>query len=127
RRAGRELSDLRAADLDRPARRRGLARHERPRRRDGQPLRPRPRHDLRRRRHPVSGSAMSLNVGLTGGIASAKSTVSRRLRELGAVVIDYHQLARDVVEPGTPALAAIVERFGPTVIDDAGRLDRPGL
>ncbi len=70
---------------------------------------------------------MSLNVGLTGGIASGKSTVSRRLRELGAVVIDYDQLARDVVEPGTPALAAIVERFGPTVIDDAGRLDRPGL
>lgn len=68
-----------------------------------------------------------LRVGLTGGIASGKSTVSERLRALGAVVIDYDQLARDAVEPGSDALAAIVERFGPTILRDDGTLDRPAL
>ena len=56
-------------------------------------------------------------VALTGGIASGKSTVARRLRELGAVVVDADQVARDVVEPGTPALARIAEHFG----DEAAR------
>ena len=66
-------------------------------------------------------------VALTGGIASGKSTVARRLRELGAVVVDADQVARDVVEPGTPSLARIAEEFGPTVIAADGSLDRAAL
>ena len=66
-------------------------------------------------------------LGLTGGIGSGKSTVSARLAHHGAIVIDYDQLARDAVEPGTPALAAIVERFGDDVIASDGSLDRPAL
>ena len=66
-------------------------------------------------------------LGLTGGIGSGKSTVSARLASHGAVVIDYDQLARDAVEVGTPALAAIAERFGPDVIAPDGSLDRPAL
>jgi len=66
-------------------------------------------------------------LGLTGGIGSGKSTVSARLAAHGAVVIDYDQLARDAVELGTPALAAIAERFGPGVIAPDGTLDRPAL
>jgi len=63
-------------------------------------------------------------IGLTGGIASGKSTVAAILRELGAPVVDADQIARRVVEPGTPALAEIAERFGPDVLDPSGRLDR---
>lgn len=66
-------------------------------------------------------------LGLTGGIGSGKSTVSARLATHGAVVIDYDRLARDAVEIGTPALAAIAERFGPEVIAADGTLDRPAL
>ncbi len=66
-------------------------------------------------------------VALTGGIASGKSTVARRLQELGAVVVDADQVARDVVEPGTPALARIAEEFGPSVIAADGSLDRAAL
>lgn len=66
-------------------------------------------------------------VGLTGGIASGKSTVSALLAQHGALVIDYDLLAREVVEPGQPALAAIRERFGASVIADDGTLDRPAL
>jgi dephospho-CoA kinase len=65
--------------------------------------------------------------GLTGGIASGKSTVSSMLAELGAVIIDGDQLAREVVERGTPGLAAVVEAFGPEVLTPAGDLDRPRL
>lgn len=68
-----------------------------------------------------------LTVGLTGGIASGKSTVSALLAQHGALVIDYDLLAREVVEPGTPALAEIAERFGAGVIADDGTLDRPAL
>lgn len=68
-----------------------------------------------------------LRVGLTGGIGSGKSTVSALLAGHGAVVIDYDRLAREVVEPGTPALAAIVERFGTGVLQPDGSLDRPAL
>ncbi len=68
-----------------------------------------------------------LRVGLTGGIASGKSTVSRRLAELGATVIDYDQLARDVVAAGSAGLAQIRERFGSAVIAADGTLDRPAL
>lgn len=70
---------------------------------------------------------MTRVIGLTGGIASGKSTVGRILRELGAPIIDADQLARDVVEPGTPALAAIVDRFGQGILDQHGRLDRAQL
>ena len=66
-------------------------------------------------------------VGLTGGIGSGKSTVSRMLADLGAVVIDADQLAREVVEPHEPAFARVVERFGPGVVGPDGRLDRPAL
>ena len=66
-------------------------------------------------------------IGLTGGIASGKSVVSSRLRELGAVVVDADVLAREVVEPGTPALARIAERFGAGVIAADGSLDRAAL
>jgi dephospho-CoA kinase len=66
-------------------------------------------------------------VGLTGGIGSGKSTVSRMLSELGAVVIDADQVAREVVEPHEPAFALVVERFGPGVVGADGRLDRPAL
>lgn len=64
--------------------------------------------------------------GLTGGIASGKSTVSRMLRELGARVLDADVLAREVVEPGTPGLQRIRERF-PGVVGPDGRLDRVRL
>jgi dephospho-CoA kinase len=66
-------------------------------------------------------------IGLTGGIASGKSTVARRLYEHGAVHIDADQLARRVVEPGRPALQAVVEAFGPDVLRADGTLDRPRL
>jgi len=66
-------------------------------------------------------------VGLTGGIASGKTTVADLLAERGALLIDSDVLAREVVEPGTPGLAAVVERFGPGVLTPDGRLDRPAL
>ena len=67
-----------------------------------------------------------VRVGLTGGIASGKSVVADELAARGAIVIDADVLAREVVEPGTPALAAIIERFGAQVLSD-GRLDRARL
>lgn len=66
-------------------------------------------------------------IGLTGGIAAGKSVVARRLSELGAVHIDADLLAREVVEPGTDALATIAMEFGPEVLDGSGRLDRAAL
>lgn len=66
-------------------------------------------------------------IGLTGGIAAGKSVVAARLAEHGAVHVDADVLAREVVEPGTPGLAAIAEEFGPGVISADGRLDRPAL
>ena len=68
-----------------------------------------------------------MRVGLTGGVASGKSTVAAILTELGAVVVDADQLARDVVAPGSPGLAAVVEEFGPDVLTEDGALDRPAL
>jgi dephospho-CoA kinase len=65
-----------------------------------------------------------MRVGLTGGVASGKSTVSAMLRDLGAVVVDADALAREVVEPGTPGLDAVVDEFGSDVLTDDGRLDR---
>lgn len=66
-------------------------------------------------------------IGLTGGIASGKSTIARLLANHGAVVVDADRIAREVVEPGTPALADIAEAFGPGVIQADGSLDRPAL
>jgi dephospho-CoA kinase len=68
-----------------------------------------------------------LKVGLTGGIGAGKSTVAARLARRGAVVLDADRLAREVVEPGTPGLAAVVEAFGPEVLTPDGGLDRPAL
>ena len=68
-----------------------------------------------------------LTVGLTGGIGSGKSAVSTRLAELGAVVIDGDLIAREIVEPGQPALAEIVERFGATMLNGDGSLNRGAL
>ena len=66
-------------------------------------------------------------IGLTGGIASGKSVVAARLAERGAVVVDADRIAREVVEPGTPALARIAEEFGAGVIAPDGSLDRAAL
>ncbi|QYA93538.1 dephospho-CoA kinase, long form [Streptomyces anulatus] len=68
-----------------------------------------------------------LKVGLTGGIGAGKSEVSRLLVKYGAVLIDSDRIAREVVEPGTPGLAAVVEEFGPGVLTAEGTLDRPAL
>jgi dephospho-CoA kinase len=68
-----------------------------------------------------------LRVGLSGGIGSGKSTVARRLVEHGAVLIDSDVLAREVVRPGSPGLAELVERFGDDILDADGALDRPAL
>jgi dephospho-CoA kinase len=68
-----------------------------------------------------------LLVGLTGGLATGKSTVSQILTELGCVVLDADGLAREVVEPGQPALAAIVAEFGREVLASDGTLDRKRL
>ena len=70
---------------------------------------------------------MTLRVGLTGGVASGKSTVSSMLAELGAVVIDADALAREVVERGTPGLDAVVAEFGATLLTPDGDLDRAAM
>ncbi len=66
-----------------------------------------------------------MRVGLTGGVASGKSTVAAMLGELGAVVIDADQLAREVVAPGTPGLAAVVAEFGEGMLAEDGRWTGP--
>lgn len=66
-------------------------------------------------------------IGLTGGIASGKSEVAKRLVQNGAVHVDADLLAREVVEPGTAALSTIADEFGAAVVDAAGRLDRAAL
>src|SRR4051812_24298504 len=68
-----------------------------------------------------------LKVGLTGGIGAGKSEVSRLLVTYGAVLIDADRIAREVVEPGTPGLAAVVDAFGEEVLAADGGLDRPKL
>ncbi len=68
-----------------------------------------------------------LRVGLTGGIASGKSTVSALLEERGAVVVDADVLAREVVAPGTPGLAEVVIAFGPEILTENGELNRPAM
>ncbi len=66
-------------------------------------------------------------VGLTGGIGSGKSTVAARLAELGAETIDVDAIAREVVEPGGPALDGLVARFGADILRPDGSLDRPAM
>ncbi|MEU7486413.1 dephospho-CoA kinase [Streptomyces sp. NPDC042319] len=68
-----------------------------------------------------------VKVGLTGGIGAGKSEVSRLLASYGAVIVDADKIAREVVEPGTPGLAAVVEAFGTDVLTPDGTLDRPKL
>jgi dephospho-CoA kinase len=68
-----------------------------------------------------------LRIGLTGGIASGKSTVAQRFSELGVPVIDADEAARAVVAPGEPGLAEVVKRFGPSVLTTDGQLDRRAL
>ena len=72
---------------------------------------------------PIGG----LRVVLTGGVGSGKSTVGGLLAQLGAQVVDADAIAREVVEPGTPGLAAIVARFGVDILSPDGSLNRPGL
>lgn len=66
-------------------------------------------------------------IGLTGGIATGKSTVASMLRERGAAIVDADQVAREVVEPGRPALREIVNRFGPAILNEDGTLNRKKL
>ena len=68
-----------------------------------------------------------LRIGLTGGIASGKSTVAQEFTELGVPVIDADAAARTVVAPDTPGLAQVIERFGPGVLAENGDLDRRAL
>jgi dephospho-CoA kinase len=68
-----------------------------------------------------------VKIGLTGGIGSGKSTVSRLLAARGAVIVDADRIAREVVEPGTPGLAAVADAFGEQVLTAEGALDRPAL
>lgn len=75
----------------------------------------------------MKGSDTFAIVGLTGGIASGKSTVARRLGEHGVPVIDADQIARRVVQPGAPALDDIVEAFGQHILREDGSLNRPAL
>ncbi len=71
--------------------------------------------------------AAPLRIGLTGGIASGKSAVASAFARLGVPVVDTDRLAREVVEPGQPALAAVVAEFGPEILGPDGRLDRRRL
>lgn len=72
-------------------------------------------------------STRAYRVGLTGGIASGKSTVAKFFGALGVPILDSDQIARDVVEPGQPPLERLVERFGPGILTADGHLDRPAL
>ena len=66
-------------------------------------------------------------VAITGGIGSGKTTIANQFAALGIEVVDADLIAREVVEPGTPALAAIASHFGPGILDEQGRLDRRAL
>jgi dephospho-CoA kinase len=72
-------------------------------------------------------STRAYRVGLTGGIASGKSTAAKFFGALGIPILDSDQVARDVVEPGQPPLERLVERFGPKILTADGHLDRPAL
>jgi dephospho-CoA kinase len=72
-------------------------------------------------------SAQVFRVGLTGGIASGKSTAAKFFGALGVPILDSDQVARDVVEPGQPPLERLVQRFGASILTPDGHLDRPAL
>lgn len=72
-------------------------------------------------------STRNYRVGLTGGIASGKSTAAKFFGALGVPILDSDQIARDVVEPGQPPLERLVERFGTKILTPDGHLDRPAL
>jgi dephospho-CoA kinase len=72
-------------------------------------------------------NAPAFVVAVTGGIASGKSAVTRRFQALGVPVHDADMAAREVIEPGTPGLQAVIDAFGPSVLDSNGRLDRPAM
>src|SRR5579871_564528 len=72
-------------------------------------------------------SSRPFRVGLTGGIASGKSTAAKFFGALGVPIIDTDKIAREVVEPGQPPLEHLVKRFGPSILTPDGRLDRPAL
>jgi len=72
--------------------------------------------------HPIV-----LIIGLTGGIGSGKSTVARYFAALGTPIIDADEIARELVTPGSPALKAILDRFGPAILTRQGELDRAAL
>jgi dephospho-CoA kinase len=74
-----------------------------------------------------AGDRPLLTVGLTGGIASGKSAVAAMFVELGAALVDTDVIAREVVAPGEPGLAAVVRRFGPALLLQSGELDRAAL
>ena len=69
----------------------------------------------------------AFRVGLTGGIASGKSTAAGFFAALGVPVLDSDQIAREVVEPGQPPLESLIERFGRGILTAEGHLDRPAL
>ena len=72
-------------------------------------------------------STRTYRIGLTGGIASGKSTAAKFFGALGVPILDSDQIARDVVEPGQPPLERLIERFGPKILTADGHLDRPAL
>ena len=72
-------------------------------------------------------SAPMILVGLTGGVATGKSTIAKMFKRCGAIVIDADQLAREVVEPGKPAWRAIVRTFGKTILNPDRTLNRHAL
>jgi dephospho-CoA kinase len=74
-----------------------------------------------------AASVSVMIVALTGGLGAGKSTVSKLLAERGAVIVDADLIAREVVEPGTPGLAGVVERFGSGILTAEGALNRPAL
>ena len=73
---------------------------------------------------PPTAATNIFRVGLTGGIASGKTTIADMFAALGAHIIDTDELAREVVEPGEAALESVIEHFGSSILDDDGRLDR---
>lgn len=75
----------------------------------------------------MSEQSHALVIALTGGVAAGKTAVARRFEALGVPVHDADIAAREVIEPGTTGLAAVVDAFGGGVLDDAGRLDRPAM
>lgn len=76
---------------------------------------------------PPAKAGRPLRIGLTGGVASGKSTVSAALRAHGAAIVDADAIAREVVRPGGPAYQAVVDTFGPSVVGPDGALDRKAL